>query len=309
MSQHFFPGKVILTGEHSVVYGHPAVVASISRGLTLQTVSMSRTENSWKKQVEWQNHRYFQEIIRVIANAFSISVDELPDFAMTVESELPQNAGLGSSAAFAAAVLECFTQHLSITLQTNELFELVWQAEKFAHGNSSGLDPAAVVYQKLLVFSKTETVPQIETLVLGAQMAQTPFFLIDSGVTVESTAQMVSWVRQQLALDQQKKRLLSRLALLVQDWQQILLTDQMDPTVLQRNEELLEDLGIVSPSTQQLIAELVQHGGFAKVTGAGGRQQGSGFILAYSPRPEEFTQYLDHQKLAYFPITLGQKRK
>ena len=142
----FAPGKIIISGEHSVVHGQPALITTIDKGIEISL-------NDQKMAQEWQQDRYLQQILQIWQKDY-------PDFSINfnfaVVSNLPQKSGLGSSAAFASAVFQSLAKWQQVTLSLERLFELVKQAENFIHVTSSGVDPAAVVYGGFLKFQRLE---------------------------------------------------------------------------------------------------------------------------------------------------------
>ena len=113
------PGKIIISGEHAVVYGHPALAAAINKRIVL-TVSFKK-------------------------NGF--------DFCF--QSKLPSKLGLGSSASL--AVLEA--AGLSMIIGNKELDrkiinEIAYDLEKVAHGTPSGADNTIVVYGGMIIYQK-----------------------------------------------------------------------------------------------------------------------------------------------------------
>lgn len=88
------------------------------------------------------------------------------------------------------------------------------------------------------------------------------------------------------------------------------LTAQSGPNLVElirENERLLEDLGVVSASTQELIRKVRMVGGAAKVSGAGGRLGASGIILLYHPDMEKLKAYLNKAGLETFAVKLGEE--
>jgi len=121
-------GKVILAGEHAVVYGKMALAASISLGVRVSVVESGGSEKN-----------------PIVDKAIKVAGGD-QNTRVLIESELPIGSGLGSSAAVAAATIKAVREYLGKPINEEELFKLTFECEKIAHGNASGLDPAAVVY-------------------------------------------------------------------------------------------------------------------------------------------------------------------
>lgn len=277
----FYPGKVILTGEHSVVFGQPAVLASLSRGVTA-TVQAGQLDQ------EQQDDRYLQHLIKIFQDS---TKQKNLSFALQVNSDLPIQSGLGSSAAFAAAVLGALAEFYQYPLDQEQLYQLVWQAENFIHGRSSGADPSIVVRGGLQVF-KNGQVKQITS----PSLAKETFFLIDSGLAVESTGEMLAKV----ASSSNHLEVVAQIGMLSEKIISDLEQDSFYPEVFKQNQKLLEELGVVGERAKKIIKQLQEFGTAAKITGAGGLKQGSGYILAWHHDQEAFTQFLEQEKLSFF---------
>tara|TARA_B100001113_G_scaffold270012_1_gene224746 strand:- start:13016 stop:14158 length:1143 start_codon:yes stop_codon:yes gene_type:complete len=93
------PGKVVLFGEHAVVYGHPAIAASIAQRTT---VTLRTTEEPGvhigRARVDFERHPH---LATMIAHLWDETAS--PGLDLSVTSDVPRGAGLGSSAAFAVA--------------------------------------------------------------------------------------------------------------------------------------------------------------------------------------------------------------
>ena len=285
----FFPGKVIISGEHSVVYGEPALVASLDLGVEALV-------SEGKLAKKWQEDFYLQGILRIFEEWQG---KKIGDFSLEVESNLPQQSGLGSSAAFAAALIKALANFYGLEISQEELFDLTLKSEDLIHHNSSGVDPAIVVNQGLMVYQKGKAFEKLKTDFSGE------LFLINSGKAVESTGEMVDRVSK----IKNKEEIIKSMGQVTDKIVKSFENNDFQPELLNKNQELLEKLGVVGEKASKTIAFLKEKGAFAKVTGAGGIQAGSGFILAFHDNSEKFSKILKSQGLEFFQISLGNPKK
>lgn len=281
----FFPGKVIISGEHSVVYGEPALVASLDLGIKVFV-------KEGVLQEKWKNDQYLQGLFKIFEEWSAL---KLEDFSLEVESNLPEQSGLGSSAAFAAAIFQALTDFYDLNLSKDELFSLTLKGENLIHGNSSGVDPAIVINQGLLIYQKGKEFKNLETNFKGQ------FFLINSGKAAESTGEMVAKV----ATVENRDDLIKEMGRITKKIISSFESGNFKQELFKENQRLLEKIGVVGAKASKLIKQLEENEAVAKVTGAGGLQSGSGYILALHENSEKFSKILESQGLEFIKISLG----
>ena len=139
--------KAILLGEHSVVYGHPAVALPLHdlqmRATAAPVHGPSRLRSlDYCGPIDHAGPR-FACIARAFEAAREFSGRLDLSFEITTRSDFPHERGLGSSAAAAGAIIRAVLDACRRDASTSELFALTQTAEKVAHGRPSGLDAAA----------------------------------------------------------------------------------------------------------------------------------------------------------------------
>lgn len=291
----FYKGKIILTGEHSVVAGHSAILANIDLGISAHATTGLLNDQQ-------QQDHYLQHILQIFVKFADVNkldvikAQDVNKVQLEFDSKLPTKSGLGSSAAFAAATLTELANFYSYPLDEAQLHELVWQAENFIHGQSSGADPAIVVYGGLIAFKKGQVQRLSSTALIDKQ-----FFLIDSGEASESTGEMVALVASQSV----NQMILQEIGQLSQKMLINLKRGAFLPQLLNDNQLLLEQIGVVGAKARAIIADLQQTGACCKITGAGGVKTGSGYILAFHEDVSYFTKQLQTKGLSFFTTHLG----
>lgn len=272
-------GKIILSGEHAVVYGKVALAVSINLGVVAKVVSDgNRVDKN-----------------EIINRAIEVSGGD-SNLGIEIDSEIPVGAGLGSSAAVATAVILTVREYLGSPIKNKkELFNLVMECEKVAHGKPSGIDAAVVVYGGLIAFTKGSP---IEKLAIGKPLE---LLLVDAGKPVETTKEMVELV----AKARNREDLIDQIGKLsLQVKNELVLGNDIDE-LLDNNGRLLEELGVVGERAKELSNELRKLGASVKVTGAGGVKEGSGMLLVRHNDLNVVRKYLDRRKMSHYSTKIG----
>jgi mevalonate kinase len=163
------PAKVILFGEHFVVYGEPAIVLAIDKRayakaetredkrLFLHSVNLNiagyfedRTFKPEQGNVKEAKLKF--EPIRLIVEKVLEKYGENVGLNIEINSTVPVAAGLGSSAAVAAAVTAAASALLNVKMAKEDVFRITNEAEKIVHGTPSGIDPAISTFGGTLLF-------------------------------------------------------------------------------------------------------------------------------------------------------------
>ncbi len=156
-------GKVILLGEHAVVYGAPALVVGIHRGATAEASSIASGAGD-----VLASELVLGNTIRVcagddldVARAFAAlleACDVAPSVRVEVTTDLPAAAGLGCSAALGVAIVRALDGWRGIPARSpGDAARRAMAWESVFHGNPSGIDAAAAARGGCLLYQRTET--------------------------------------------------------------------------------------------------------------------------------------------------------
>jgi len=255
-------GKAIITGEHSVVYGYPALAMRLPLYREIKLVT------------GFTDNKLFLNILDIFAKKFALQISNI---SFVESGNLPIGSGLGSSAAFAAATCKALARKFKLKISQAELFDLVQESEQFAHGNPSGVDAATVVYGGLIKFQKVAGQMKI-TKLKNNFLANYKIELINSGQPLETTKDMVELVAKKMENPAFAGRMQKYLQAIGQISEAII--NNFDLKLISQNQKLLEKIGVVGKKAKEIIKQLSKKGVVAKITGAGGVKSGSGMIIS-----------------------------
>ncbi len=287
------PGKIILFGEHAVVYGRPAVAAPVTQvraqavvedalqaGVRLVAPDIGRDY----RLSEARQRDPFARSIWVVKEEAGLS--ELPDLRITIRSTIPIASGLGSGAAMAAAVIRALAQHLGLSrLATDErVSELTYQVETLLHGTPSGIDNTVVAHEKPVYFVRQEPANRIETLVVARPLR---LLVADTGVA-SATKSVVGDVRRQWSADPDRFEGIfdgcGRLARLARRALERGVISELG-RLMTENHALLREMTVSSVELDGLVAAATSAGALgAKLSGAG---RGGNMIALVTRETEE----------------------
>jgi hydroxymethylglutaryl-CoA reductase len=267
-------GKVILLGEHAVVYNSHAIAAPIPLAIQAR---IHPGENGvdlliprWGVEEKLQKgikHKYsIYESLDLILNRLGLA-DR--DMKVEIFPHIPRAAGLGGSAALAVAIIRALAKYYQLNLTNEEVSELAYQSELIAHGSASGIDNTLATYGKFILFRKGQPV------VLKELNVPHPLPIVIGLSGVESlTAKMVAKVKE--GREQNKNlydhifdeinNLTLKAAKAIEKGEMQKLGEYMNI-----NQGFLNALQVSSPELEEIIAIARKNGAVgAKLTGAGG---------------------------------------
>ena len=277
---HIGLGKIILLGEHAVVYGYPALAAALDRGVRIDVVptpaggTLRVDVPSWNLKVTAEDDNAFANGLAAIADSLDLG---RPPLTLVGDAQIPPGAGLGASAAFAVAVSRALLSHAKRPATTEAVAAAAAASEKILHGRASGVDVALAIAGGVGVYRKSTG--------LKAFAIPTLRVLVGPSGSPRSTAAMVDRVAQATNSSVDDARL-AELGNLADTGTQALMRRDIDAlgNDMNRAHTLLAELGVSTPLLDALCdvaRKLGAHG--AKLTGAGG----GGAIIALAPRDKE----------------------
>jgi mevalonate kinase len=274
-------GKIILLGEHAVVYGYPALAAALDRGVTMAPVptpaggTMRLELRAWNVAITADDDHPVARSLAAIADALGAG---RPPMSLVGDAQLPPGAGLGSSAALAVAIARALLAYQKRPVDLATLTRAAGASEAIVHGRPSGVDVALAIAGGIGVFRRTTGL---------ASLAGVPPLrvLVGPSGAPRSTATMVERVAEATGGKTDDARLRALGGLTDTGTQALLAADAIGlGAAMNRAHDLLGELGVSTPQLDALCAAARAagaHGG--KLTGAGG----GGAVIAIAPRDRE----------------------
>lgn len=267
MTSAFGPGKVILLGEHAVVYGAQAIAGALDRGVTAEAVAA----RSCRLQVP---EGFSAPVRKQLRCAFDAAADLTgrPPVEVRLTSDLPISMGLGSSAALSVAVSRVLAEAAGERPSIRRLADIAQAMERCFHGTPSGLDHACSLASSLIGYRKSPDREQgTATLLKPAVPLEVAIVLVGSRRPARATIAELR-VRKE-RWPERYGRLFREIGRISAEGRQAILEGSLEGLgdAMNVNHGLLCALGLSSNALDTAVRDLRQAGALgAKLTGAGG---------------------------------------
>ena len=274
-------GKVILLGEHAVVYGRHALALPIPDAVAVTLSEADELQHDLPAEFVLQfvgltqQHDLPAEFVDLLLSQMGV---ENANWRIGVNSRLPFGKGLGSSAAIAVAIVRAFDQRLGLGFDDERVNAIAFASEELAHGTPSGVDNTLSTYATPMLFCNDGEL-QVTTIEIG----EPPPLLIAWGDETGRTSVQVAGVRERRnralvhfdAVFDEMDSLSRQGADLLRagDWHEL-------GELMNLCHGLLNAIGVSTPTLERMVTLARQAGAAgAKLTGAGG----GGSIVAMCP--------------------------
>jgi mevalonate kinase len=264
-------GKIILFGEHAVVYGRPAIAVPVTqvratatvkpgeRGLIIHAADMDRS-------VEVEPGNSIDPLVTIVNLTLEHLNCPLPDLEITIRSTIPIASGLGSGAAVSTALVRALAHWFGARLEDAEVNALVYEVEKHYHGTPSGIDNTVIAYQRPVYFIRGEAIQTFS-------VAQPFKVAIGNTGVASSTKVAVGDVRAGWEIDRARyEAWFDRIGAIARQARAAIesgAVEQLGP-LMDQNQVLLRDLDVSSLELERLILAAKRAGARgAKLVGGG----------------------------------------
>ncbi len=303
------PGKIILFGEHFVVYGGKAILCAINKRITVTAKAIPENKISIKSSignlvlapkrpltdVDIQLRPFYY-----LADKMIQKYDEKSGMEITIDSEIPVGVGLGSSSACcvaaAAAISGVFTEK-----SKEEILQMAIEAEKTMFPNTSGADCTVCTFGGIMKYDKQTGHSKIDS--------EPRFHLVIANSKIEhSTKEVVSTVNQFKEKNEERfSKICNEENNLIDDVLVCLKKNDLKGIGIDiiKNQEYLELIGVSNEKLRSMI-ELANKSSFgAKITGAG--FGGCIFALTDETNMEDTIQQLKENNYECFSVKIDFK--
>lgn len=326
MMKSLAPGKIILSGEHAVVYGKPALAMALNcfthtsissqdnpaASFTLDNYhsEFSIPLNQLFLMTESLNDKYqaflagnyaISDIFQYPAQLAQFTLGNILKYYqyqhsqglhIKISSSIPLGCGMGSSAATTLSLIQALAYYFQFPLTPTEYFQLGCATEKLQHGYTSGID----VYISLL----GGCIRFQQGVVVSRPLPNFPFYLINTGQPLTTTGECVTAVATQFKHDH---KLWDQFETITQGIDVVLTQTDSDQqlfyNLIQENQDLLNYIGVVPAIVQSFIEELQERGGAGKICGGGAiKGQQGGIVLAVGISLQDLKQVTERYQFS-----------
>ncbi|MHA1400598.1 MAG: mevalonate kinase [Candidatus Heimdallarchaeaceae archaeon] len=291
------PGKVILFGEHAVVYGYPAIAVAIDKRVTTSIKPSTLNEGSLSVPDLFYGQSFpltFTPSTPKSLQASYFIIEQLMNKArllsspnIKIKASFPPSAGLGSSAATSVSLIKALSSFLRLQLTLEDINRIAFEVEKIQHGTPSGIDNTVATYGGGIYYCKG----QIERISLPSSSL---YWVIVNSKVKRKTKNLVLKVRKRYEKDKENiesvfrsiESLVLKAKTLIKQGQMLKIGE-----IMNKNQNLLEELGVGHPKITEILKILENEGSLgAKLTGAGG----GGCVIGLFSTKEEALKAIEH---------------
>lgn len=283
MSSAQAPGKIILFGEHAVVYGQPALAAPVTQVSAEVRIAAARRSGIWIEAPDIKVDRRLEAlptthpIAVTIRNTLAALKASPPQaVTITIHSTIPVASGLGSGAAVSVALVRALAAYLQKRISNRSVNALAYETEKIHHGTPSGIDNTVITYARPVFFIKGQPIRTIRV--------RRPFTIVigDTGVCA-TTREAVADVRTAWEHDPARfERLFESIGTVAKSARRAMQTgtpERLGP-LMSENHALLQEMGVSSPELDHLVNCASKAGALGAKLSGGGR---GGNMIALVP--------------------------
>lgn len=274
------PGKVILFGEHAVVYRRPALAVPVTQVQTTVDITDSPDAQTWIDAPDISLRAALSTLpptdaLRAVIESAcaALEISSLPPAHIRIHSTIPVASGLGSGAAVSVALIRAISSLVHRPLPDEQVNRLAYEIEKLHHGTPSGIDNTVITYARPVYFIR-KTPAQSGDEVQVFNVAH-PFTLViaDTGLAAP-TRESVGDVRKLWQADPSRwEAVFDQVAEIVQQARNAIETGETSRLgpLMDANHALLQQMTVSSPELDRLVKAAKDSGALGAKLSGGGR--------------------------------------
>lgn len=274
------PGKLMLFGEHAVVYGYPCIATAVDQRMKAAATRLEAPDfeleasdvdiRGYKKPLVEIGKGDIPKGAKFVEFALQNFLQKYPiNGGVRVEttSEFSSQFGFGSSSASTVCAIKAFSELFGAELSQKEMFDISYKTVLDIQGKGSGFDVAAAIYGGTFYFVTGGKV--IEPLAIK----EFPLIVGYTGVKADTTTLIKQVAEKKEKNPEKVERIFQAIAKLVEDVKPRMLEGDWERVgkLMDFNQEYLRDLGVSSEKLEAMISAAKKAGAWgAKLSGAGG---------------------------------------
>ncbi len=304
------PGKLILSGEHAVVYGKPALAMAVNRSassivlpeadgqvgfdlvdlrqsgsFTLHALRELRDRLAKNYRLFLNGQLTIREVLHKPIDLFQFAFITVLDglhlkckdgIKIQLRSNIPIGCGMGSSAATILSVLRAMGHYFRVEFRPDWYYRYGLETENLQHGFSSGVDTYISLHGGCVRYQNGEATQ--------LPLPRVPMYLVNTGSPANTTGESVVQVRARFG----GSAIWDEFEAVTLGLERALGDNRLDTvqSYIRENHRLLERIGVVPDKVRAFVAAVEQSGGAAKICGAGAVQgDQAGMVVVFSKRP------------------------
>ncbi|MBC7107821.1 MAG: mevalonate kinase [Methanomassiliicoccales archaeon] len=294
------PGKIILFGEHAVVFGQPAIALAINLRLRC-SISPSNKFTVNGQVLSNKQHPYIYTAIDKYWNSQPLKIE--------IDSDLPSGSGLGSSAAITVSLIGAF-QAMHGSIIERQVAERSFGIELTVQGRASPIDTSTCTHGRGVFIDKTPGDQLLWEIRNDSKCwfihhCDVPAMKIVIGYTGINapTGPLVEKVRRFVEKNRFGNEVVEEIGqITIEGLKKLRSGDQVGlGQLMEKNQKLLSILGVSTPELEKLIEAAAQYSFGAKLTGAGG----GGSIIALTDQPTKVSEAIRKKGGTPFIVETG----
>jgi mevalonate kinase len=270
------PGKIILFGEHAVVYGYPAIAIPVTKvNATAKVFPNLAGEpgliHLWAKEINLDANLSDLAKDHPLVRAIQVTLEaiaprQVPALTIQIDSSIPVSAGMGSSAAVSVAIIRALSAFLGNSLSPDEISAMAYNVEKLHHGTPSGIDNNVIAHQQPVYFVKGKPIRFLK-------INKPTYWVIGDTGEKTPTRKTVSAVRTLYAADPQRYAgIFEKIGQITKRASKALKIGNLSVlgNLMNENQQCLDQINVSSPKLESLIQTALAAGAVgAKLSGGG----------------------------------------